>query len=139
MNYTNWLSISWSTSRGADTYGYNIIRLDDRNTDERFRCMGGGYDMQGTVFGKWLQNTFQAELLKMATDKKSEWEDCQYSASGYFKIPSLYGLDIKGEKITLDGACGLDCMIRIAESIGLEITRKYSKKGRLNGFFVASK
>lgn len=40
------LALSWSVSRGRDTYGYNICRLDDTSTGERFKCMGGGYDMQ---------------------------------------------------------------------------------------------
>ena len=144
VSYSTFLSLSWSVSRGRDTYGYNIARLDDRNTDERFRCSGGGYDMVGTIFGKWLSANFQQELCELCEKRESEIIETGYSVSGYRKIESIYGLTIKPGKIKpgqiqLDGACGLDCMIRIAESIGLEVARKYNKRGQLNGFFVASK
>lgn len=59
------LALSWSVSRGRDTYGYNICRLDDTSTGDRFKCMGGGYDMQGTVFGEWLAANYQPELLAL--------------------------------------------------------------------------
>jgi hypothetical protein len=35
-----YLAISWAISRGRDTYGYNICRLDDTLIDVRYRCMG---------------------------------------------------------------------------------------------------
>lgn len=41
MQDTNYLSLSWSISRGRDTYGYNIARLDDHATGKRYRCSGG--------------------------------------------------------------------------------------------------
>lgn len=59
------LALSWSVSRGRDTYGYNICRLDDTSTEERFKCMGGGYDMQGTVFGSWLEAGYQDRLVEL--------------------------------------------------------------------------
>ena len=39
----------------------------------------------------------------------------------------------KENRISLDGACGLECMIRIAEAIGLEVDRDYIAKGRRRG------
>lgn len=59
---TTYLDLSWSTSRGRDTYGWNICRLDDTSTGKRYRCNGGGYDMAGTVFADWMQATYQQEL-----------------------------------------------------------------------------
>ena len=61
----NHLSISWSISRGRDTYGYNICRLDSRQSGSRYRCSGGGYDMIGTVFGNWLEAEYQRELVEL--------------------------------------------------------------------------
>jgi hypothetical protein len=55
MNSTH-LNISWSVSRGQDTYGYNICRLDDTRTGKRYHLNGGGYDMIGTVLGDWLED-----------------------------------------------------------------------------------
>ena len=113
-NQINKLTLSWSTSKGRDTYGYNICRLDDRNNGKRFRCMGGGYDMIGTVFGDWLETYYQNELEKLYETK----------FSGMRKLK---------HKVSLDGACGIESMIKIAEAIGLEIERDYIAKGRRRG------
>ena len=115
-NQINHLSLSWSVSKGCDTYGYNICRLDDRNNGKRFRCMGGGYDMTGTVFGEWLQHYYQPELLKI-------------------KDGDFYGMAYLADKnkVSIDGACGIESMIRIAEAIGLEVERDYIAKGRRRG------
>lgn len=133
-NQINKLSLSWSTSKGRDTYCYNICRLDDRNNGKRFRCMGGGYDMIGTVFGEWLEANYQKELreisqrAKRVFNQQKEWIDCGRS-------DSLYGMTyyVKEGRISLDGACGIESMIRIAEAIGLEIERDYIAKGRRRG------
>ncbi len=41
-----YLAVRWSTSRGRDTYGYNICSVTDQATSKRYSCKGGGY---GTV------------------------------------------------------------------------------------------
>lgn len=113
-NQINKLALSWSISKGRDTYGYNICRLDDRNNGKRFRCMGGGYDMIGTVFGDWLETYYQSELVKLDETKFS-------------------GMRKLSHKVSIDGAYGIESMIRIAEAIGLEIERDYIAKGRRRG------
>lgn len=128
------LALSWSVSRGRDTYGYNICRLDDTSTGERFKCMGGGYDMVGSVFAQWLEACYQADLVAL-----KDRANYTSTAAGEF-IPanredSLYGMAYleNDNRISLDGACGLECMIRIAEAIGLEVERDYIAKGRRRG------
>lgn len=128
------LALSWSVSRGRDTYGYNICRLDDTSTGERFKCMGGGYDMRGYVFGSWLESCYQDRLVKL-----------RYRASCFIKTGEmtrandrpdrLYGMAyiVEDDRVSLDGSCGLECMIRIAEAIGLEVERDYIVKGRRRG------
>ena len=133
-NQINKLTLSWSTSKGRDTYGYNICRLDDRNNGQRFRTIGGGYDMIGTVFGQWLETYYQKELMEISQQAKrvfnqqKEWIDCGRS-------DSFYGMNyyVNDGRISLDGACGLECMIRIAEAIGLEVERDHIAKGRRRG------
>lgn len=128
------LALSWSVSRGRDTYGYNICRLDDTSTGERFKCMGGGYDMQGTVFGEWLAANYQPELLALK-DRASYVFPLEGAPRPANREDSLYGMRYHENHpaITLDGACGLECMIRIAEAIGLEVERDYIAKGRRRG------
>ena len=131
-----------SVSRDQDTYGYTICRLDDRETGKRYRCKGGGYDMLGTVFGDWLQDVYQKELVAHVANLVQT--DCGYAVAGCKKVDGLCGLTINPNgTITLDGACGLKSMIRIAEAIGLDVQCEYQKTGRNRGatlgYYVAEK
>jgi hypothetical protein len=129
------LVTSTGTSRGRDTYGYTIVRLDDTSTGKRYRTNGGGYDMVGTVFGEWLQDRFQDRLMAIADRVHVQYD---FSTSPRIRTENtapdaLYGMarliNLKGEgkkhfgadRIALDGACGINSMIRIAEAIGLEV------------------
>ena len=131
-NQINKLTLSWSISKCRDTYGYNICRLDDRNNGKRFRCMGGGYDMIGTVFGKWLQANYQDQL--QAVKARAHYISDENITVSNPRTDSLYGMRwTKDNKVSLDGACGIESMIRIAEAIGLEIECDYIAKGRRRG------
>lgn len=132
---TDYLAISWSTSRGQDTYGYNICRLDVRSSGMRHKCMGGGYDMIGTVVGQWLQAAYP-ERLQALRDGRA-LEDCGYSIEGYTKIPEFYGLTFTPDGVPrLDGACGVSSMERIAEAMGVSMSRTYNRKGHTTGYMV---
>lgn len=131
-NQINHLVLSWSVSKGRDTYGYNICRLDDRNNGKRYRTIGGGYDMIGTVFGEWLQENYQEKL--QAIKARSHYITDENGTGSNPRPDSLYGMRWKTDNtVSLDGACGLECMIRIAEAIGLEFERDYIKKGKRRG------
>lgn len=136
---SNYLALSWSTSRGRDTFGYNICRLDDRSTDKRYKCMGGGYDMVGTVVGNYLQEAFQKELLSI----QGNAYHINSAKFGYIENVGsnrLYGMlhDQVNGLVMIDGGCGLESVKRIAEAIGVTITSNYNKrKARTEGFFVS--
>lgn len=132
----NHLSISWTTSRGRETYGYNICRLDDRNNGKRYRTCGGGYDMVGTVFGEWLADVYQERLQALV--KTLPLEDCGYAVAGYLRCKDMYGLTVSPKgNVTLDGACGINSMTHIAEALGLEVQWEGNKKGHTIGYFVS--
>lgn len=138
---TDYLALSWSTSRGRDTYGYNVARLDVRSTDRRFKCMGGGYDMIGTVLGEWMQATYQERLLALAV--QGRLMPCNYHAPDWFKREDLYGLTFhmptgapEKNRAVLDGACGVSSMERIAEALGISLSRTYNRKGHTTGYMV---
>lgn len=119
---SNYLSLSWSTSKGRDTYGYNICRLDDRATDKRYKCMGGGYDMVGTVVAGYLAEAFQDRLVA-AGAAVTDLHGARHNAEG---------------KVFIDGACGLESVRKIAEVIGVSLTSNYNKrKQTTEGFFVS--
>ena len=128
----NYLSLSWSVSRGRETYGYNICKLHDRNNGKNNKTVGGGYDMVGTVFAMWLEENYQAELLKLVESKQGELVQAY---SHYKKLNGFYGMTVDTTKnaVYLDGGCGLDCIIDIALAIGLDIQRDYVKTGKKRG------
>jgi hypothetical protein len=129
------LKISWSTSKGRETYGYNICRLDDFLTGKRYKTCGGGYDMTGTVFADWLQDNFQAELI--ALKDRAYYVYDRHSLNTPARPDSFYGMydDTQSKKgnITLDGGCGLESIIEIAKAIGLQVQREYIKTGKRRG------
>jgi len=139
--FINRLALSWSVSRGRDTYGYNICRLDSRNSGRRYRCSGGGYDMVGTVLGDFLECEYQDQLRALVS--ALPLEDCGYSVKGYRRVkedmnPSFYGLTVKPDgSVSLDGACGFDSMRRIARALGLNLETETNKKGHAVAYYVS--
>jgi hypothetical protein len=95
------LTFKWTTSRGRNTYGYNICSLyvDGKKVAS---CSGGGYDMQGSCFGDWLEKQFKEEIKTLDVDK-------------------YYGLSEYNGVRHLDGTCGLSSMRNIANAIGYKL------------------
>lgn len=138
------LRITYGTSRGRDTYGYALVSLHE-NGRKVASCNGGGYDMRGTVFGEWLQNTYAERLLELAKKTPGAFSQCNWNGelgpdAHYARVPAerkveLYGgtyyanggqgksdyHDARSPFVSLDGGCGFESMRRIAEAIGLNI------------------
>ena len=128
---TNYLAISWSTSRGRDTYGYNLCRLDSRATGARYRACGCGYDMVGTVLGDWLESEYQDKLRAFVAANADQLTDCGYSTAGYMRLPDHYGLTVRPDgRVVLDGGCGSDCIIRLAANLGISVAGDYNNRTR---------
>lgn len=137
------LSLKWSISRAADTYGYNRVTLTDDSTGKRYACVGGGYDMVGTVLGAWLQDVHADALLTIADrahqhrselDRRTnEAPDALYGMTSSYKNAAL-----RSAHVYLDGACGESSMVRIAEAAGLSVTSEHNRKGHGTGFLVTS-
>lgn len=109
------LELKYTVSKARDSYGYNIITLIDRET--KYRTCGGGYDMIGTVFAKWLWANYKDRIIELCNP---------YECKSPGEI-EYYGFFNRGGSYYLDGACGVDCIIRIAKAIGLNVDRWYSK------------
>jgi|SRR5665213_2219469 len=131
-----YLAFSWSVSRGRETYGYNIMTVTDQNTGKRFRCNGGGYDMTGTSVGNWMEATYPKRLQAVAeradiryfTPAREPWYEHSMAAD------RLYGMTVTGGGgVRLDGACGLESMLKVAHAIGLKLERTYKATGRNRG------
>lgn len=113
---------SWSTSRGYETYGWNICRLDSSRTGNRYRTCGGGYDMKGNVLGQYIAETFQEELQAL------KHETVEY-VHGRLEHPELYGLFYNKDGVAYcDGACGESSMVNILKRLGVKVD--YIRQGR---------
>ena len=142
--FPNRLVLSWSISRGRDTSGYNICRLDSCNTGKRYRTMGGGYDMVGAALGEWLTREHQDELRTIAHRAGSYYS----KAEGYKSHRTLddmrpdpaylYGMtrDNDTGAVSIDGACGVGSVRAIAEAIGIFLESFHDRNGRTLGFIV---
>lgn len=129
------LTISHGTSRGQDTYGYNIVRLRDSHDGKLYRCMGGGYDMIGTVLADWMVANYQDELSKL-TDKAYYHyrNDKPYQRND----DGLYGMAVNLDtgRVSIDGACGVESVRRIAKEAGIKLTALPSRRGNTVGWVV---
>lgn len=70
------IEIKWGTSKGRDTYGYTTCSLY-MNGKRLAACNGGGYDMRGTVLGRFLGLVFAPELVALKPEdmpRQSEWQ-----------------------------------------------------------------
>lgn len=130
------LEISWSTSRGRETYGYNICRLDDSISGKRYRCSGGGYDMIGTVFANWFEDQYPDRLRQLVQNEALE----PYGMTGWKQCPKYYGLTVRENgAVSLDGACGVESIRRIVEACGFEVQWSGDRKGRTKAYYVQEK
>lgn len=145
-----YLPISWSTSRGQSTYGWNICRLDDRETDKRYRTCGGGYDMIGTVLGQWLEDKYQDRLRSIGMragsyfSKAGGYQSHRITEGGSLPYgrpdPSyFYGMTRNDDTgaITIDGACGRTTVLTIADAIGISLILETDRRGRIVGYFAS--
>jgi len=138
---STYLSVTWGISKARESYGYNRVQVQDTETGKRFSACGGGYDMLGSAFGEWLQKTHQELLLAysdLAHDICEQYDHGKPWARQTNR-QGLYGMTLNTRQglqdISLDGGCGLDCMLKIAKHIGLELmpVKSFNRKGQCTG------
>jgi|TARA_R100000084_G_C4571392_1_gene109405 hypothetical protein len=132
----NTLNFKWTISKGRDTYGYNICTLRDMGGNKIASTCGGGYDMQGTALGNFINSYFSNELKKLTADR---------GGVAFAKRSGFYGLTHYNPKAKsysrrylkratehtrsyVDGASGFDCMRRILAKIGFKMNFVQEKK-----------
>lgn len=129
-----YLELKWTVSRARDTYGYNVVTLTDQATSKgkRYRASGGGYDMVGTVFGDWLDDTYQDRLWAIREQAYSIVSVGNRTTN----TDGFYGMTWNEDKVTTDGGCGLESMRKIAEAIGVHVKATWNRKGHTTGFMI---
>ena len=133
MKNTIKLAVKWTVSKAQDTYNYNICTVQNLDTAEKFKSMGGGYDLLGSSVAKCIESTFQSKLLAIKDKAYYVFNDKLVCTSN---DGSLYGftLIIKDgvESVALDGACGISSMESVLNALGYTLERVYNldRKGR---------
>tara|TARA_R100000353_G_scaffold157938_1_gene117094 strand:+ start:176 stop:643 length:468 start_codon:yes stop_codon:yes gene_type:complete len=123
----NWkletLVFKWTTSKGRNTYGWNICTLKDRRGNKISSTCGGGYDMKGTAFGDFIADYFGEQLKRLTANYGS------FDKGGFYGLRHYNTITRKSQKraskhtrTTIDGACGFNCMLTILEKIGFSLT-----------------
>lgn len=143
---TEVLTLKWTTSRGRDTYGYNILTLRNERGEVVGRCMGGGYDMVGTVFGMWLEDNYQLTVgcgyhpgAKPPTTATPVPYRVIRKGLDQIDVAEFYGATQRPDgTVRLDGACGIESMLRIAKALGFDIQRMRDRRGNTTGWVVQS-
>lgn len=123
------LEFKRSTSRGRNTYGYNIVALYVNGVKVASTC-GGGYDMKGTVLGDYIQQRFQAELMRLYERAHGEYRQgtpgsyCthQEDRARLYGLTAAYAKDGILHSMELDGACGFSSMEHILEALGYHLS-----------------
>jgi hypothetical protein len=131
-----YLAVRYSTSRGRDTFGYNVVTVTDQETRKRFSCNGGGYDMLGTSLAEWMVATYQGRL-RTISDRAHMTYDTEHNNT--CNAEGLYGMYAYADgRVRVDGACGESSVQRIAKAIGLHLVRTWDLKGHTTGYVVSS-
>ena len=132
------LKFKYTTSKGRDSYGYNICSLWVNGEKQSSTC-GGGYDMKGTALGNWIARKFEKELLTFNKSfygltfhdpnyqpskecLKEEEKDELTKLTGLARLRDFHkqSSNLPTEKHTipqLDGACGFECMTSILNNM----------------------
>ena len=124
------LLFKWTTSKGRETYGYNICSLWIDGTKQNQTC-GGGYDMKGTALGQYINAQFKTELKQLAAKEIEESKKVQPERYYNSSCAGIYGLIYWGQEgkhsLYCDGACGFDAMQSVLKALGysLEYARTY--------------
>ena len=122
METINTLKFKYTTSRGQDTYGYNICSLYV-DGQKKYSTCGGGYDMKGTVLGQYIKQNFYNDIIKLSGNTGSIDDGTGYYGLSYYEMVDDKYIPLKSykdahTKVRIDGACGFDTMRDILKAIG---------------------
>lgn len=133
------LSLKWTVSHARATHGWKVLTLTDHHIFKTCRTIGGGYDMEGTVFAEWLAAVHSERLQAVAARASDVYTPGRGIARADIAPgTALYGMTRNAETsaVLLDGGCGLQSMLTIAETAGLSVRKLFNNRGRLGGFVV---
>lgn len=128
------LKITHGTSYARETNGYPTVTVTDE-LGRKAKCMGGGYDMNGTVLAEWICAVYPDRVAKLG---ERAYYTYKPGTGTVVNRDGLYGVhyDAGTGATRIDGAVGVSTVERMArEELGLTITAKYTGMG-LKGWTV---
>lgn len=119
----NVLVFKYGISRGQNSYGYRIVSLfvDGKKVAS---TNGGGYDMKGTVLGRYINDRFMPQIVEIA---KEQLQEANRMTKYYNdKGGGIYGLIVtKNEKqparVHLDGMTGFSVCQEVLKLLGYSL------------------
>ena len=128
------LTVSYGVSRSKNHYSEPIVSLLDLGTNKRYRAIGSGYDRLGTCFAMFLEDVYQMELKSISQQAYHVSNGSTPQKTGV--QGALYGMTRHADKVTLDGGCGFESMLKIARKIGLSVDCYANRQGDAIRMFV---
>lgn len=117
--------------------GQNGLRKTLTVNGRKYVATGGGYDMVGTVWAYWLTENYSAELIELAKRVESDPDNWHYGDRYAYTLGGpFYGLyltrDENNEIVSarVEGGCGMSCVQRISEAIGIIIRENWERTQR---------
>lgn len=99
---------------------------------------GGGYDKAGTALGQAIECLFKEELKALTPASIYPGPADPEEVKRIRKVPgALYGLSrYPNGTMSLDGACGLSCMLAVLRALGFTSVEIYDT-GKLSDMVIA--
>lgn len=118
---TKELLLKYGTSKGRDTYGYTIVSLYVDGKKVAQTC-GGGYDMKGTVLGKYATEQYKEQLKALTANYGSrDATEGFYGLNFYSQQNERHNTYEDGDDVYIDGGCGWSSVERILNEIGVKL------------------
>ena len=110
------LEFTQGESKGRETYGWATCSLRVHPFGLVASCKGGGFDMQGTCLGEWMNSQFEAELQKLTHWTPAKGRDHSMGHYGIYRAAS-------NGSVYVNGGCGFESMRQILKALGWSMAR----------------
>ena len=116
---THKIYFTYGTSRGQDSYGYNIVSLYVDGVKVAM-SVGVGFDQHGDCLGRWLTKTYNNRLKELPANYGSLDNNKGFYGLCHYDGTSRTHRATKNSKTSVDGMCGVSSVSAIMREIGVE-------------------
>lgn len=123
---SDFLTLRYGTSRGRDTYGYNLVTATSTHTGRKYRCSGAGYDVVAEPAPDTRDcpgNPLEIDVWTVALEAWSDGTDRVGLPAGVYVVPDELPADTLAHIVEACAQDWHDCHspgARLAERDDLE-------------------